>query len=118
MDKDVLAAFLRDEAEALAVVEPLHRALRHEKPSLCYGRVHRPGFSPLAFVPAGEWIGSRTFVRESIQRNGQIAVRGLGAPWKCAYRGAFVRDGYEARCRPRGNASPNTRCSSFSASAS
>src|SRR2546422_610737 len=42
MDKDVLAALLRDEAEPLAIVEPLHHALRHEKPSLCYGRVHRP----------------------------------------------------------------------------
>src|SRR5215470_13041953 len=52
VDEDVLAAFLRDEAEPLAVVEPLHRALRHEKPSLVNGRV-----PPCRFTAGGLHAG-------------------------------------------------------------
>src|SRR5947208_1129982 len=53
MDEDVLPTLLRDEAETLAVVEPLHSALRHETlPSFRYGRIHPPSFRAE--------IGSRT----------------------------------------------------------
>src|SRR5207253_809229 len=60
VDEYVLSALLRDEAEALAVVEPLHRALRHE--SLLFVTDGHPP-CPRRVVPPVE-IGSRPWVSD------------------------------------------------------
>src|SRR5438552_810056 len=60
VDEYVLSALLRDEAEALAVAEPLHRALRHE--SLLFVTDGHPP-CPRRVVPPVE-IGSRPWVSD------------------------------------------------------
>src|SRR2546422_5173857 len=74
MDEDVLAALLRDEAKPLAVVEPLHRTLRHEEPSLCYGRVRRPVVWGRACARRDGWVAG--LLAESQTSRGQVQAQG------------------------------------------